>query len=285
MVPGVRIDKVDAIVDGAVLETLRVEIAVRTPALTDDRSAGFDPGMYNCHQCVSGSVRNRNKKCSAGSSFNTAKHPLTLDRVSPMVPTPTELAVVNFDGLVRTTSFFWAALHKHQHDFPAEHAPVSDGMWTEAMFLLDLADRYAMHDVVSNRISWKVKLFCWKQDPCLMDLDSEHLAPAIFLRHLFSLHVYVYSHCMFMSILTVCLCMTTLTEGFLCFFLSCKANARVKPAKTARTLASCCVALFYFLCCSMYFVFFVLFVLWRFLYCLCVYVYWITATGWLPNCS
>ena len=28
------------------------------------------------------------------------------------------------------------------------------------------------------------------------------------------------------------LCMTTLTEVFLCFFLSCKAKARVKPAKT-----------------------------------------------------
>jgi hypothetical protein len=31
--------------------------------------------------------------------------------------------------------------------------------------------------------------------------------------------------------------------------------------------------------------FYVLFVLWRSLYCLCVYVYWTTATGWLPNCS
>jgi len=31
---------------------------------------------------------------------------------------------------------------------------------------------------------------------------------------------------------TVCLCMTTLTEVFPCFFLSFKANARVKPEKT-----------------------------------------------------
>jgi len=30
----------------------------------------------------------------------------------------------------------------------------------------------------------------------------------------------------------VCLCMTILTEVFPCFFLSCKANARVKPAQT-----------------------------------------------------
>jgi len=36
------------------------------------------------------------------------------------------------------------------------------------------------------------------------------------------------NHVMFI----VCLCMTTLSEVFPCFFLSCKANARVKPAKT-----------------------------------------------------
>jgi len=35
-----------------------------------------------------------------------------------------------------------------------------------------------------------------------------------------------------LCILIVCVCMTTLTEDFLCFFLSCKANARVKPVMT-----------------------------------------------------
>jgi len=30
----------------------------------------------------------------------------------------------------------------------------------------------------------------------------------------------------------LCICMAILTEVFPCFFLSCKANARVKPAKT-----------------------------------------------------
>jgi hypothetical protein len=53
----------------------------------------------------------------------------------------------------------------------------------------------------------------------------------------------------------LCLCMTTLTEGFLCFFLSYKANARVKPAKTGQGPYSsyflCCST--YFLCCSMSF--------------------------------
>jgi hypothetical protein len=42
--------------------------------------------------------------------------------------------------------------------------------------------------------------------------------------------------------------MTTLTKVFPCFFLSCKANARVKPAKTGHGPHSSL-----FLCCSMYF--------------------------------
>jgi len=54
----------------------------------------------------------------------------------------------------------------------------------------------------------------------------------------------------------------TLTEVFPCFFLSCKANARVKPAKTGHgphssTLVVICVVRL--LCC--------------FVYCLCVNVY------------
>jgi hypothetical protein len=78
---------------------------------------------------------------------------------------------------------------------------------------------------------------------------------------------------LFLYILNVCLCMATLTEVFLRFFLSCKANARVKPVKTGHG------ALF------LIFVLYVLFVLCRSLYCLCVYVYCTTATGWLPNCN
>jgi len=48
--------------------------------------------------------------------------------------------------------------------------------------------------------------------------------------------------------------MTTLTEGFPCFFLSCKANARVKPAKTGARPALFLVLLYVFLC-SMYYLF------------------------------
>jgi len=48
---------------------------------------------------------------------------------------------------------------------------------------------------------------------------------------LFNNVIYVFLF-LLLCILIVCLCMATLTEVFPCFFLSCKANARVKPAKT-----------------------------------------------------
>jgi hypothetical protein len=91
-----------------------------------------------------------------------------------------------------------------------------------------------------------------------------------------------------LCILIVCLCITTLTEVFPCFFLTCKANARVKPAKMGHGPHS------YFLCCSMYCLCYcmyfcvvlciVCFVTFSLLF-VCVYVCWTTATGWLPNCS
>jgi len=65
-------------------------------------------------------------------------------------------------------------------------------------------------------------------------------------------------------------------EVFPCFFLSCRANARVNLAKTGHGPHSPKL-----MCCSMY----VLFVLCRSVYCLCVNVYCTTATGWQPICS
>ena len=45
----------------------------------------------------------------------------------------------------------------------------------------------------------------------------------------------------------------TLTEVFPCFFLSCKANASVKPPKTGHgPHSSKILVLFLFLCCSIY---------------------------------
>jgi len=48
---------------------------------------------------------------------------------------------------------------------------------------------------------------------------------------LFDIVIYVFL-LLCLCILIVCLCLTTLTKVFPCLFLSCTANARVKPAKT-----------------------------------------------------
>jgi len=57
-------------------------------------------------------------------------------------------------------------------------------------------------------------------------------------------------------------------------FLSCKANARVKPAKMGHGPHSWIFVLFYVLCVSC-----------RSVYCLCINKHCTTANGWLPNCS
>jgi hypothetical protein len=83
--------------------------------------------------------------------------------------------------------------------------------------------------------------------------------------------------------------LTTLNESLPCFFVSCKANARVNPQRlgTARTFPNFCVVVCIFCVVLCIFVlFYVLFVFCRSVYCfVCVYVYCTTATGWLPNCS
>ena len=65
---------------------------------------------------------------------------------------------------------------------------------------------------------------------------------------------------------------TKLTEVFLCYFLSCKATARIWPTKTGHGLHSS----------KIFVLFYILFVLCHSVYCLYVSVYCTTATGWLP---
>jgi hypothetical protein len=67
------------------------------------------------------------------------------------------------------------------------------------------------------------------------------------------------------------------SEVFPCFFLSCKANVKVKPSKTGHGphySINFCVLL--------HIVYFVSFYEYVFV---CVIVYCAAATGWLPNCS
>jgi hypothetical protein len=80
--------------------------------------------------------------------------------------------------------------------------------------------------------------------------------------------MYSYRCLCILTVVYVFLDAATLTEVFPCFFLSCKANARVKLAKTGHGPHSPVVVLFY-----------VLIVLCRSKYCLCVNVYCTAATG------
>jgi hypothetical protein len=82
------------------------------------------------------------------------------------------------------------------------------------------------------------------RNPCLLwDSNSQYnlfILICVLLIYVFFL--------LWLCILIVCLCMATLTEAIPCFFLSCKANVRVKPAKTGHGTHSS-----KFLRCSMYF--------------------------------
>ena len=97
-------------IHSAVRVTLRLDIPIRSPEITDERSAGFEPSMGNVLQCVDGSVRYWNKKCSTGPAFDFVKHPLPPNRVSLVVFSQTELALVDLNLLVRTTDLLRAAL-------------------------------------------------------------------------------------------------------------------------------------------------------------------------------
>jgi len=130
------INEASAVVNGAMGVTFRVDIPVRSPAITDDLSAGFDPCIYNGLQSVSHPVSNGNEKRFTGLALNTAKHPLPLNRVAPMIFAPTELVFFDFDGLVMTANLLRAALYVHQHRLSAEQASLRDCIGTEAMFFV-----------------------------------------------------------------------------------------------------------------------------------------------------
>jgi len=156
------VNEANAVVNGAVRVTFRVEMPVRSPAITDDRSAEFDPCIYNGHQSVGGSVRNGNEKRFTGLALNTAKHPLPLKRVVPMIFAPTELAFVYLDGLVTTADLLRAALHIHLHRLSAEQAPCRNCIGTEAMLLCTMwAGTRRTMSYVKYITSCKVSLLCW----------------------------------------------------------------------------------------------------------------------------
>jgi len=65
-----------------------------------------------------------------------------------MIYAPTELALVDFDSLVRTANPPRAALQVHQHGLSVKLVAVSYCSKDKAMLCLDNVGRYAVHDVL-----------------------------------------------------------------------------------------------------------------------------------------
>jgi hypothetical protein len=127
------INQADAMFDDGVHVTMCFTIVVCHPAITDYGSARFDPVTNNVDQGVSGSVHKQNEKCFSRLALNTAKHPLPLNRVAPVILVPSVLALIDFDGLVRSTDLLRSALQVHQQAFPAELASISNGTGPKVM--------------------------------------------------------------------------------------------------------------------------------------------------------
>jgi hypothetical protein len=71
----ILVNKAYALVNGVMLVTLLFEISVRSPTITGDRSARFDPRIYNGLQSFGGCIRNGNEKHYTGIALYTTKTP------------------------------------------------------------------------------------------------------------------------------------------------------------------------------------------------------------------
>jgi len=64
-----------------------------------------------------------------------------------MAFSPTELGLVDLNGLVTTADLLRAAVQVYQQCLSAEHTPIRDRVITEVIFVLDLVGRFAAKDV------------------------------------------------------------------------------------------------------------------------------------------
>ena len=166
VITGNRIAEFDAVIDGVVLVTLRAEIMIRSPAITNDLCAGFDPVTYYCQKCVGGSVLDGNKKCLSGLSIYTARHPLTLNRVSPMIFSPTDL-LSSISTVLLGPPFLTQLRSKYTSMTSLQNMPQSAsvcGPKRYSLWIWCACLRQTMQYVRIN-VSRRVRLLCWNQDP------------------------------------------------------------------------------------------------------------------------
>jgi hypothetical protein len=135
------VNELYAMIDGSVCVTLRFEIPLLSPEVTIDRSAGFDPCIYNGHQSVDGSVRNGNDKHFPGLGLKTAKHPLPLLylRLPNLLP--------SISTVLLAPPIFSEQPSMYHTMFSAELALVRELSTTEAVLFCDKAGRFAAYGV------------------------------------------------------------------------------------------------------------------------------------------
>ena len=166
-------------VDGAVRVTQRVEIAIFTPAITDDRRASFDPFTYNRRQRVGGSVQDGSKKCSAEPSFDTA------------TPTDPERGALYCTFADRSCScqfrppIFSELPSKNSSMVSPQNMPQSAIAWSlrPSSFSIWWAWSRRRMSCVIRILSMRLRLLSWNLDPCLVDAVPRHLTPATLFRH------------------------------------------------------------------------------------------------------
>ena len=143
-----HINETDRAIHSFVCVAMRCYVPLCRPAVTDDSSAGFEPVTKNSHRRAGGLSAKGTRNFFSGLALITTEHPLSFYFVSPIVIAPTEIAVVDFDGLLRTETFLRAARHVVQHDLSTESGPFTDGCRTEQMLLLDCVRRIATKNFV-----------------------------------------------------------------------------------------------------------------------------------------
>jgi len=173
----------NVMVNCAVRVTCRVEIPVRSSALTDNRGDRFDSCIYNGLQSISGSVRNGNEKRFTGLTLNTAKHPLLLNMMALWYfRRPNLLSSILtfllgppiFSEQPSMYSSIVCLLYK-------PHSAIVLGEKRCSLCIIWAGTRRKM-SCVRYITSCKVSLLCWNHEGCLVHFVSEHKTAAL-LRH------------------------------------------------------------------------------------------------------
>ena len=170
---------------------------------------------------------------------------LSLDPITPFYPSVTFFLCFSSLFLPPLLPFFFLNTFSflfHFHRFlhiPSFFVPLSFLFISFLQLLWHIFETQDVLQLLPHAIGFRVQMIKLLLI-CILRVLLSH--SFIFFRFCFPINVYMVLFLfdnliyvfllLWLCILIVCLCMTTLTEGFPCFFFSCKANARVKPAKT-----------------------------------------------------